>query len=469
MTRRLLAAFVSLIVLPVGCADEPPAPSGCKEGNTIGDVCAGVPNDPVCEEEYCTEGVACASIIEVNSGAAFGEAVGRAQAGTCIALATGSYGAVLLPQGVSLLGKGADFVTIAGIETGGPAVTVRGVSITSGSLTVRDGDTTFLMSRIVDSLEDGVTAGASSSVTIDASEIRNAKRYGISAFDVSGLSINNSIIHGKESGGGPGVWAQCSGGCACTGSTNVSLTNVSLVGNQVVGLSLVGAVASLHNVEVKHTTVGSNFEAGGGISASGCSEVTATQVSIIDNADFGMLVDDSSLDVDGLKVTGNLRGLWLQKIGLSMPGTKAVVRNGELTGNLGIGVGVAEVSVGVEILDTTVSETKTIALPVLVNGVSAGAQNVGDGITWKDESTVLLGNVTVMSSDRASVLIDGGVGSGSSIANAVISGGQYGILQQNFDATMGDIQPTLTASPPIEVSMVEILGVPDNIAIPPTI
>jgi hypothetical protein len=151
---RLRAALAFLITLPTGCASIAVVPVDCEEEHRVGDVCAGVPPGPVCDEDYWTEGVPCAVVHQVDSGASFAAAVGSAQAGSCIALAPGAYGSVILPPGVSLLGGGADCVTLAGIEVSGEGVVVRGVTITAGSLQVRDGSTTAEMIRIVDSLED---------------------------------------------------------------------------------------------------------------------------------------------------------------------------------------------------------------------------------------------------------------------------------------------------------------------------
>jgi hypothetical protein len=434
----------------------------------VGDVCAGVPNAPICEEDYCTQGVACASVVEVGSGSAFADAVAGAQAGTCIALGPGTYGAVILPDGVSLLGKGADFVKIASVEIGGFGVRVRGVSVESGSVSTRGGDAVIEGVRITASPEDGIHVGGGGSVTINNSEVRAAERYGVSAFDAARVEVDASIIDGKDGQSGPGLWAQCGDGCNCTATPDVKLSNTKLVGNSIVGLSLVGVAATLTNVEVSNTQVGGNFEAGGGISASACSTVSATSVSIIDNLDFGFLIDDSSIDMDGFTVSGNLRGVWIQNIGMSMAAT-ATVRNGVVTDNQGVGIGVAAASEGVTVVQTTISGTKAIALPVLVNGVSAGSEEVGDGLTWKGASQVSLDSVTVSSSARASVLIDGEVGSGSTIDNVVLSYGDElrGILQQNLPT--GGAQPAVSGSPPITTSATEQFAVPADISIPPTI
>ncbi|HZO13151.1 MAG TPA: hypothetical protein VFB62_07825, partial [Polyangiaceae bacterium] len=199
---RLRAALAFLITLPTGCASIAVVPVDCEEEHRVGDVCAGVPPGPVCDEDYWTEGVPCAVVHQVDSGASFAAAVGSAQAGSCIALAPGAYGSVILPPGVSLLGGGADCVTLAGIEVSGEGVVVRGVTITAGSLQVRDGSTTAEMIRIVDSLEDGVTVGSGATLTLRASEVRSFARYGVSAFDVASLNVENSLI--EETLDGPG-------------------------------------------------------------------------------------------------------------------------------------------------------------------------------------------------------------------------------------------------------------------------
>jgi hypothetical protein len=243
---------------------------------------------------------------------------------------------------------------------------------------------------------------------------------------------------------------------------------VKITGNTIVGLSLVGASAHLDNVEVTNTDVGQSFDAGGGISASACSTLTATDLRIADNEDFGLLLDDSALDVDGFSVARNLRGVWMQNIGASMPAT-ASLRNATITENRGVGIGVASSSVGVTIQQTVVSDTKVISLPVLIDGVSASTEQVGDGITWKGGSQVALDGVTVSASQRVSVLIDGEVGSGSSIANVTLAGGDesLGILQQSVPE--GGEQPSVTGSPSVTVLPDEQYSVPADVAIPPTI
>jgi len=465
MRRSLLVALLALTVAQVGCEDSETAPvvaSGCKDGNTVGEVCAGVPNEPLTGGEFYDDG-ACTAVHQVRDDAGLNGVV--AKAGECILLASGVYTSVVAPPGVSVMGRGADFVTIGSIEVSGANVRVIGLTIDGGGLVVADGQTTARFIRVQNSVGDGIQGATSASITVQQSEVIGALRYGVSAFETSNIDMQASIV---KDGAGPGVWVQCSGGCNCTGSSTLSMANVKISGNAIVGLALVGTIATLDNVEIEQTTVGDDFQDGGGLSVAGCSELDATNLSILDNADFGMLVDDSKLDLDGATVAGNLRGMWLQNIGMSMA-PSAVVLNVSVDGNKGVGIGVAGGSTNVSVLDSEVSNTLEISLPVLVNGVSASAEQVGDGLTWKGLSSVIIDNVSVSSSARASVLIDGEVGSGSSIANLTLSGGDEGkgIVQQSLPD--GGASPAVSSAPPITTVMNEQFPVPQDVAIPPSI
>src|SRR4030095_12517235 len=117
------------------------------------------------------------------------------------------------------------------------------------------------------------------SVTMTRSEIHHAQRYAVSAFEVGRIEINSTLI---DDSAGPGLWAQCSAGCACASPPSVVMSGVRLTQTSLVGVSLVGTVASMNNVEVSDTRVGSSHMGGGGVSISACSTVTATDVRIFD-------------------------------------------------------------------------------------------------------------------------------------------------------------------------------------------
>jgi hypothetical protein len=430
MRRGLLVALLAFTVAQVGCEDSETAPetaAACKDGNLVGDVCAGVPNEPLVEGDFYDDG-ACTKVHQVRDDTGVSNAASGAREGECIALAPGVYASFTAPEGVSVLGKGADFVTVGQIEVSGSNVRVAGLTIDGGGLVVGSGSTTGTAIRIQNSQGNAVEGSGAASVTLKQSEIVNAARYGVSAFETGNIDLQATLI---KDGAGPGVWVQCTGGCECTGSSSLNMANVRISGNAIVGVAMVGTSAQMVNVEIAETTVGGDFQDGGGLSVAGCSQLDATNLTILDNADFGMLVDDSALDLDGADVAGNLRGVWMQNIDVS---AAASIRNAFVDNNEGVGIGVAGGSVNVSVLDSDVSNTLEISLPVLVDGVSAGAEQVGDGLTWKGLSSVLIDNVNVSSSARASILIDGEVGSGSTIANVTLAGGDEGkgILQQNL-------------------------------------
>jgi hypothetical protein len=171
-------------------------------------------------------------------------------------------------------------------------------------------------------------------------------------------------------------------------------------------------------------------------------------------------------------VSGNLRGVWIQHVGMNTCAggvPHAVVRNAQVIDNQGVGIGVAAESQGVTIEQSNIENTAGIALPVLVQGVSAGAAVVGDGLNWQGLSHVSLNGVSISASQRASILIDGPVAINSSITNVVLSGGDEnkGIEQQSIMS--GDVQPTVTGSPAIVSYTEEQHEVPKEIGIPPTI
>src|SRR4051794_3157991 len=92
-----------------GCAAGAP---DCAAPDHLAGVCVGVPAADVCSTDTCTEGVACAAVVEVGSDAELAPKAAAATAGTCLSLAPGHYGAVALPGGVSLLGRSAAEVAV---------------------------------------------------------------------------------------------------------------------------------------------------------------------------------------------------------------------------------------------------------------------------------------------------------------------------------------------------------------------
>ncbi len=432
VARALAVAVTGLAALAGAGCDLSPF---CAAEYTIGGTCAGVSKDPVCEGDACTSGIACDATVTVGDAAALAGAAKEAQAGTCIVLSPGTYPAVTLPGGVRLLGRGADFVTVAGITAGaGPGTVIRGLTVTAGGVVLDGATGAALRSVRVDGGDgSGIVLRNGASASVLGSTISGAAGYGIDALGAAGLTVTDSVIEGT---GGPGVWVECEAGCACAQKPSVFLTRTIVRGATYVGVALSGATATLTEVRISESAQ-LDFQFGGGLSVAACSSVTAAGLAVLDNADFGVLVHASSAtlgqtgDGNGLVVSGNLRGLWAQEISGPEPQT-VHVENASVTNNRGVGVGFGGETVGFIICKSAIDGTALTTLPVDVGG----SGDVGDGIVWMEGSQAELEEVTVSNSARASVLIDGEVGSGSTLKDITLAAGdaQKAILQQNLPA-----------------------------------
>jgi hypothetical protein len=217
------------------------------------------------------------------------------------------------------------------------------------------------------------------------------------------------------------------------------VTNSAIRKNHVLGLSIRGAIANLAATDVTGTLSGDTVltgKYGGGLAASMCSNVSATRLRVLDNADYGVFIDGSKatlgdeMNADGVEISGNLRGLWIQKI---LEGAGVSLHNGLLVKNSGVGIGVAESSRGVVICKTAVKGTLSQVLPVF-DGMAPTAKEVGDGLNWLDSSDVFLEQVTLDGNARQSLLIDGPVT--GNIVSITLTGGDEmkPALQQNLMA-----------------------------------
>lgn len=467
MIKRVIAlGALSATLAACGGDETAPPVVECAADRQMGEACLGVPAGPLCESDPCTVG-SCNQTLLVANDAEMSQAIASTGQGDCIALAPGSYTGFTLPLGVSVFGRGAADVVVGGdVVTGGSGARVRGLTVRGGAIRITSGDGHVDAVRVEASPEDGVVVGANAKGTVERSDVQGAGRYATYALDALAVDMRATLLTGSK---GPGLWVQCPGGpCTCSRPVEAVLEHVRIDGAALVGASFVGATVSMSHVAVVNTAVGPNFQAGGGMSISGCSTATMLETTIQDNADFGLLVDSSILDADGVTVTRNMRGLWLQNIGTVLAGG-ASLANSVVAENRGVGFGVGAGSLDVLAQNMTVLDTNAIALPVLVNGVSAGQEQVGDGITWLSQAQITLDTVTVSGSERASVLIDREVGAGSTIAGLVQSGGDesLGVVLQSY---AGGAQPvTSGGTPALDVQPTEVFSVPNGVQIPPGI
>ena len=93
------------------------------------------------------------------------------------------------------------------------------------------------------------------------------------------------------------------------------------------------------------------------MSASACSSITAADLEITDNEDYGLYIDGSQAEIDNVEVSGNLRGIYTTT--QSAP-AEVRIAGASVTGNQGVGVGISGASV-MTLEDSIVSDTRMIA------------------------------------------------------------------------------------------------------------
>jgi hypothetical protein len=431
--RALWAASV-LALASMGCeVDETSStadPSGpCQEVAGVG-----VPEAVVCDADVCTAGVSCDAVLTVAEPGALAGAIAQAKAGDCIALAPGTYGAAKLPAGVSLLGKGAGFVTVAGALLGGKGAVVRGVRV-EGALEVAAAAEEARIEAVCVTAASSPTAiglavGAGASALIAGSEVTGAPLYGVRAFDVASLSLDRVRIVGTE---GPGLWAQCTGGCDCASKPKVSLGRVRIEKSELVGAALHGVSATASELVVVDTvSATSGLQGGGGLSLSHCTDFDVARLQIDRTDSFGLLVSSATGSLGspgeekGIIITGGRPGAWIDAVAASGGVT---LRGFEILASGGVGVGVGGGSKGIIITGGKISGTTKLTAPV----EGGGAVTLGHGVQWGGVSQAELIDLSVSASALRGVLIDGPVADGSRIVDLVLAGGDEadGVLQQN--------------------------------------
>lgn len=408
----------------------------------------GPPVAALCAGTACTEGVSCATTQAVGGSAVLSAALNTATAGSCIVVEPGSYGAVALPDGVHLLGKGAAYVTVASVAASGGSI-IRGVNVQGDGVVVSGGTDVVRLdsSCVIGSSANGVDVSSGAAVEIVATHIVGASGYGVRASEAASVALEKTLLTDL---GGPGLWVS---GDACEAATEVAMSDVAIDGASLVGMSLDGTDASLAQVRVRNTKL-LNFQGGGGIALS-CSDVTAAgiDVEVSGGGDleaygaFGLLANNVSGDLGapgdnaGIIIVGGRPGIWVGG-GLGAVGPK--LENFHVSNSNGVGVGVGAETVGIIIVGGKVWDTSADTIPL----AGGGAGNVGDGLLWGNGAQLQIDGLDLAGSGRQSMLIDGAVAANSSIANITLSDGddQTGIVQQGVEGS--DVSPTEGAGAP---------------------
>jgi hypothetical protein len=446
--------LVALVVLPLACddADSVPAPGTCAEDRVLAGACTGVPPEALAAP-------ACARTAAND--AELGAALAAAASGECVLVKPGSYAAVTLPDGVSLVGESADTVSLAGLTVSSGTLDVLNLSV-DGTVTVSSGSTRFAAVRIRpidtaddDDMTDGLVIAAGASATLEQSEILGAPRYGINASGT--LEMTQSLIEG---GKGPGVVLAQPTACTSESKASGSLRGSIFRGNALVAISLVGADVVIENVLVTDT-VKRGFYPGFGVSISECSTVVASDLTIRNSTSVGLLVDHASLELERATIDGNVRGLWAQRIAADQ---NVTIRASSLSLNQGVGVGIGDGAVNVLVEDTAILDTQLVLLPGKAGGPNV---EVADGVTWLDASTVTLKNLTIERSQRMGILIDGPASGSIDDLALTTTDGSGGVVQQNVPDD-GESPDTSGTTPPVDRDQGERFPVPGAV-IPPSI
>jgi hypothetical protein len=420
----------------------------------IGGACVGVPFEPLCDDDVCTEGVACSAVHEADGQTALDEALGKASAGECIALFPGDYAAVALPGGVSLLGPSYRQSRVAEVSAGpGDGAVIRGLE-THGPVVLAEGATHVAIDRvhISGSGKSGIVVAPGASVTVTQTTVAQAAIYGIFARAPLELVVASSVVTGS---GYVGLWVDCgeppSEGapvvcdCAAPSKPKLVVSQSSLRDNHVAGVAVYGVAATLSDTVVRRTEVGVAGPAanqfGMGVSIASCSEVNATGLSSLDNRFFGVLVDESTVQLGqlgdglGIRVDGNLFGIWLQNISKTVP-QRVTITNATLVGNLGTGLRVGgEYQGPIVVCHSAIGGTVTTDYPTVRVPGENGVTTMGHGVMWEAGSRVTVEDLDLHDNGTAGFVIHGDAE--GSLIGVTLSGGDeaVGIVQQALSGT----------------------------------
>jgi hypothetical protein len=419
--------------------------------------CVGVPMGAVCEDEFCTEGASCVRVIEVHDDAELAAGVASASSGDCLALARGAYTSVTLPQGVSLLGRSASSTSVEGVTVrGGTGALIRGIEIRAGGLSVAGGaELTVHAVRVKGSAGDGIIVEENARLWMSRSEVVSPAARGI-----RGVDFGHMVITGSAVGSAPaaGFWAQCGMGCDCPARPPVAIEHSLIQRPGTYGLALIGVSVSIENSDVNDTVAGLDFQIGAAVAASGCTELTLSDVHVVKSAGVGLLVNESSAQLgvegSGISVSNASQGVVITQVGADQ---RVDMVEATIEDSAGVGVCIGGFSSLVSIKDSSIARTRMVLLPLS----PGGSAEVGDGLEWTAESQVQIDGLNVKGSQRESVLIDGPVAEGSRIENLTLSGGdeQKGIKQQKVlnDSDAPEVGPGV---PPVQQSPEPLWSLP---------
>lgn len=458
---------ISLAISSVGCAAEVVISAGeggaCRgvrgEGcdAEIAGQCVGARSAPSCEPEAC----ACSSIQTADSQAALQSLLATASPGSCIELTGSGYEDVDVPEGVQVLARSARLVELDAVTLASDSA-ICGVALRQG-LTVAPGARGVAIRKVLvaGATEDGLRFEAGSSGRVADTTVSASGQVGLLLAQSADVTIERSAVIDAENFGIAGTCGGC--GCPEAPPFTVKLRKVVAEGNRVAGMWFEGIDVQAETIAVRDTRVGPNFSYGSGFTMR-CGRLVTQGLSVEQSADYGLGLFDSDATVAAgpltdVRIADNLFGIWAVDVGASAS-SRATVSDAVIADNRGAGLAMGGVQGGgvVELGDSVVRGTQNVAIPVLVDGVSASSEDVGDGILWMDGVEAHLSNIELSDNERASLLINGGAQ--GSLDDLRFSGGDTGegpLLQNYF----GGPEPTVSGTTPaLEVTAEEVFPVP---------
>ncbi|HZO11879.1 MAG TPA: right-handed parallel beta-helix repeat-containing protein, partial [Polyangiaceae bacterium] len=406
---RSSTALAALFATVLGCSEEEPPSCTSIDGQ-----CVGLPAEAVCGDDTCAAGVPCQRVLTAGNDAELASTLMQAGAGDCVALAPGAYAGLVVPGGVSLLGRSAGEVRIGALTLeSGSGAWLRGLTV-EGGVNAQSATNVRIEAVLITGGVDSLQLDAGASVTVALSQIEKASAHGVHARGAASVTLEHSIVTDAE---GPGVWVQCAeASCACAQKPVVALDHVLLSRNSRVSVNLIGAIGTLRHVHILDTQQGAGFAPGGGLAVSGCSDLGYGSLRVEGARSFGVLIDSSSarplgsgLEEKGIIVVDGMPGIWVQSTGTEDPQQQVVLDGVDVHDCKGAGLGFDRGAFGIIVVDGKVANTTLVELPVEPSQLGYRAM-VGIGTVWKAASSVEIQKLEISSSAGPGLVIDGPVG-----------------------------------------------------------
>ena len=203
---RSLGPLIVVVVF-CACSDNGGSPVCDADHQLVDGTCVGVTRPEICPDTYCIAAASCVATHYVKEGASgdgskgspFGDlpvAAAKAKAGDCIALAEGSYSAAAVVGGVSVLGTGADHVTLKALSVAGGngGGRIRGLAI--------DADGVGLIIQGASGLEvEQVRISAATGQGLDARQAPSLKLLNVEVVKVTSLGGTDASVDATPDAG----------------------------------------------------------------------------------------------------------------------------------------------------------------------------------------------------------------------------------------------------------------------------